>query len=246
MQITVISLFPAIFDALNYGVIGRARKSKLFEFNHINPRDYGIGAHRQVDDKPYGGGPGMVMMAEPLLQAIAAARAFQTPSLLVHLSPQGIPLNQNKVRELSEKTHLILLAGRYEGIDERVVELAVDEEISLGDYVVSAGDFPALMLIDAVVRLLPNVLGDSESLAAESFQDHLLDFPHYTRPEVVAGKRVPEVLLSGNHQAVLKWRQKQALIRTKLRRPDLLAKHSLTDEEKQWLRELGEKNVENY
>jgi tRNA (guanine37-N1)-methyltransferase len=222
-----------------YGVTGRAIKNGLVRLRVWNPRDFTEDRHRSVDDRPYGGGPGMVMMAEPLAKTIAAARREQVGGARVlYLSPQGRPLDHAAVCELAQREGLILLAGRYEGVDERLIETAVDEEWSLGDYVLSGGELPALVLIDAVVRQLPGVLGDEDSAAQESFVAGLLDCPHYTRPETYEGRQVPAVLLSGDHAAIRRWRLKQALGRTWLRRPDLIERMTLDDEQRRLLEEF--------
>ena len=227
MRVDVITLFPAMFDALTqHGVTGRAIQRGMLHLGLWNVRDYAHDRHRTVDDRPYGGGPGMVMQVQPLREAIHAATAADaTPVRVIYLSPQGRRLDQAGVRELAAVPRLILVAGRYEGVDERVLQADIDEEWSIGDYVLSGGELAAMVMIDAVARLLPGVLGHEDSAQQDSFADDglgLLDYPHYTRPEEVDGKRVPEVLLSGDHQAIARWRQKQALGRTWLRRPDLL------------------------
>ncbi len=224
VRFDVITLFPEMFDSISrFGVSARALERNLFELGLWNPRDYTKDRHRTVDDRPYGGGPGMVMMVEPLSAAIKAAKEVKdVPSRVIYLSPQGVPMNQQKVRELAQEEHLILLAGRYEGVDERLIELEVDEELSLGDYVLSGGEIGAMAIIDAVVRLIPGALGHEESAEQDSFSDELLDCPHYTRPEDYKGHKVPEVLLSGNHKAIREWRHQQAVERTRQRRPDLL------------------------
>ena len=225
----VVTLFPGMFDALTeHGITQRARSQRYFELVLWNPRDFAVNAYRSVDDRPYGGGPGMVMLAEPLSKALRAAKARQQScgvgqSRTVYLSPQGKRLDQSVVEELSAADGLVLLAGRYEGVDERLIELAIDDEVSVGDYVVSGGELPAMVLIDSIVRRIPGVLNDAESASQDSFVDGILDFPHYTRPEVVDGRPVPPVLLSGNHADIRRWRLKQALGRTWRRRPDLLA-----------------------
>jgi tRNA (guanine37-N1)-methyltransferase len=228
MNINIITLFPEMFNALNYGVIGRAIEKKIINLKYFNPRDYTHDKHRRVDDRPYGGGPGMVMMAQPLQDAILAAKrqcTGTTPrALTIHLTPQGKLLDQNKIKSLIGARPLILVAGRYEGIDERVIESQIDEEISIGDYVLSGGELAAMVMIDAIARLLPGVLGHEDSAQQDSFMDDLLDYPHYTRPEVFNGQKVPNVLLSGNHKQIENWRFKKALERTRLRRPDLLKK----------------------
>jgi tRNA (guanine37-N1)-methyltransferase len=229
----VISLFPEMFDAItNYGVTGRAIRNGLIEFHSWNPRDFTHDRHRTVDDRPYGGGPGMLMMVQPLRDAIAAARnAAGDDAHVVYLSPQGKRLTQSGVQQLSQHKRLILIAGRYEGIDERIIESEVDEEWSVGDYVLSGGELPAMTLIDAVARFVPGVLGHELSAEQDSFSDGLLDCPHYTRPERLDGESVPEVLLSGNHERIRQWRLAQSLERTWLRRPDLLTDLALTEEQ---------------
>lgn len=233
MWIGVISLFPEMFRAItDYGVTGRATKQDLLQLQCWNPRDFTHDKHRTVDDRPYGGGPGMLMMVQPLRDAIAAAReAAGAEAKVIYLSPQGRKLTQNGVAELASHKKLILVAGRYEGIDERVIQADIDEEWSVGDYVLSGGELPAMILIDAVSRLVPGVLGDIASAEQDSFTDGLLDHPHYTRPETMDGMAVPEVLLSGKHEEVRQWRLKQALGRTWSRRPELLHNLALTDEQ---------------
>lgn len=239
MRFDVITLFPEMVETVgHFGVTGRAVERGQVELVTWNPRDYTEDRHRTVDDRPYGGGPGMVMKYEPVARAIAAARAVAGPRSLVHLSPQGKPLDQATAQALAERPGLILLSGRYEGIDERLIEAEVDEEISIGDYVLSGGELAAMVLIDAVSRLLPGVLGASESAEEDSFVGGLLDYPHYTRPETVAGRAVPAVLLGGNHEQVRRWRLKQALGRTWLRRPELLDRLDLDEEQSILLREF--------
>ncbi|MGD9787392.1 MAG: tRNA (guanosine(37)-N1)-methyltransferase TrmD [Sulfuricellaceae bacterium] len=233
----VITLFPPMFEALTrHGITRRAAEDGLYSLHLWNPRDFASDNHRTVDDRPYGGGPGMVMMAEPLDKAIEAARSAQAEagvarSKVVYLSPQGRQLNHDVVMELIREPGLIFLAGRYEGIDERLLQRQVDEEISIGDYVLSGGELAAMVVIDAIVRHLPGALGDADSAVQDSFVSGLLDTPHYTRPEVYQGEAVPPVLLSGNHAQIDRWRLKQALGRTWRRRPDLLAARPLTKEE---------------
>ncbi|HQU14715.1 MAG: tRNA (guanosine(37)-N1)-methyltransferase TrmD [Chromatiales bacterium 21-64-14] len=224
MRIDVVTLFPEMVEAgTGCGITGRARERGLLELRVWNPRSYATDRHRSVDDRPYGGGPGMVMAVAPLQAAIRAARqAAGGPSRTLYLTPQGRRLDQQAVRELAARPGFILVAGRYEGVDERLVEREIDEEWSIGDYVLSGGEPAALVLIDAVTRLLPGALGDEDSARQDSFSDGLLDCPHYTRPEEVEGCRVPPVLLSGDHDAVRRWRRKQALGRTWRRRPELL------------------------
>ena len=239
MRFDLVTLFPEMFRALDaQGVTGRAVDRGLVELGFWNPRDYTRDLHRTVDDRPYGGGPGMVMKAEPLAAAIEDARAAAAPGTpVLCLSPQGRRLDQAGVRELAGRDGLILVAGRYEGIDERIIHRHVDEEWSIGDYVLSGGELAAMVLMDAVIRLLPGVLGDEDSAEQDSYMDGLLDCPHYTRPEVIDGRRVPSVLLSGNHEAIRRWRLQQALGRTWERRPDLLQKRELTAEEQALLDE---------
>jgi len=239
MRFDVVTLFPEMFRAMiGSGVTGRAFDRGQAELALWNPRDYTEDVHRTVDDRPYGGGPGMVMKIEPLLAAIEAARAAAPDAKVAYMSPQGRRLDQAAVGELARRDGMILIAGRYEGIDERIVERQVDEEWSIGDYVLSGGELPALVLMDAVIRLLPGVLGDAESAQQDSYMDGLLDCPHYTRPELFDGEAVPAVLLSGNHAAIRRWRLQQSLGRTWLRRPDLLQHRRLTDEEQNLLNEF--------
>jgi tRNA (guanine37-N1)-methyltransferase len=239
MQIAVVSLFPEMFAAVSeHGVTGRAVQQGLVGLSHINPRDYTTDRHRTVDDRPYGGGPGMLMKIDPLQQAIAAAReAAGVAVKVIYLSPQGRRLDHGKALELALEPGLILIAGRYEGVDERLIESEVDEELSIGDYVLSGGELAAMVVMDAVTRQLPGVLGHEQSAQEDSFADGLLDCPHYTRPEVFQDMPVPEILLSGDHAAIRRWRLKQALGRTQERRPDLLKSRALTPEEEQLLAE---------
>lgn len=225
-NIAVVSIFPEMFRALtDFGVTGRAISRGSITFQYVNPRDYSQDRQRTVDDRPYGGGPGMVMKAEPILAAIRAAKkALGGGAKVLYLSPSGKPLTSQRVLELAKMPKIVLLAGRYEGIDERVCQLEVDEELSLGDYVLSGGELPAMIVLDAIIRQIPGVLGHPDSVEQDSFSEAMrgqLDCPHYTRPEVVEGIRVPEVLLSGNHTAIQQWRAVQSLERTKIRRPDL-------------------------
>ncbi len=238
MRFDVISLFPEMFAAMRQGVTGRAIERGQVTLQLWNPRDYADDAHRTVDDRPYGGGPGMVMMVEPLRQAIQAARAAVPESRVLYLSPQGRSLDQAAVREMAAEPGLVLLAGRYEGVDERLIDAFVDEEWSIGDYVLSGGELPAMVLMDAVIRLLPGVLGHADSAEQDSYVDGLLDCPHYTRPEEIEGSAVPEVLTSGNHELIRRWRLQQALGRTWLRRPDLLEGRRLSSEEQVLLDEF--------
>lgn len=240
MWLGVVSLFPGMFDAVTeYGVTGRAVKKELLSLEFWNPRDFATDKHRTVDDRPYGGGPGMLMKVQPLRDAILAAKEKAGPDArVIYMSPQGRPLDQQGVRELSQRDRMVIVAGRYEGIDERVVETLIDEEWSIGDYVLSGGELAALTLIDSVSRLVPGVLGHEASAEEDSFSEGLLDCPHYTRPEQVDGLEVPEVLLSGNHEAIRRWRLQQSLGRTWLRRPDLLKKVDLDDERQALLEEF--------
>jgi len=248
MRIDVITLFPEMFQAITgHGITRRAIDADLFQLGLWNPRDFTQDRHRTVDDRPYGGGPGMVMRVEPLRSAIAAARqavdsATGRTCKTVYLSPQGKRIDQSLLVEASRAAGWIFLAGRYEGIDERVIESQVDEEWSIGDYVLSGGELAAMVIIDAMIRLIPGVLGHEDSAAQDSFANGLLDYPHYTRPEQVEGRAVPPVLLSGDHQAIARWRLKQALGRTWLRRPDLLEHLQLDANQKELLNEF----IENY
>lgn len=247
MWIGVISLFPDMFRAItDFGVTGRAVKRGLLEINLWNPRDFAHDKHRTVDDRPYGGGPGMLMMVQPLRDAIQAAKQAAGDDVkVIYLSPQGKELTQSGVAELAQHQKLILVAGRYEGIDERVIQTEIDEEWSIGDYVLSGGELPAMTLVDAVSRLVPGVLGDIASAEQDSFTDGLLDCPHYTRPENLDGVMVPDVLLSGNHEHIRRWRLKQSLGRTWQRRPELLNNLALTDEQAKLLAEyVQERNAE--
>ena len=233
MWIGIVSLFPEMIESIAAtGVLGRAISAGGLQLEVFNPRDHAVDKHATVDDRPYGGGPGMVLMVEPLMAAIKAAqaRAPQAPKVL-YLSPQGPRLDQQGVVALAAEQSLVLLAGRYEGIDERVVELCVDAELSIGDYILTGGELAAMVVVDAVCRYLPGTLGNSESLTQESHLDGLLDYPHYTRPETAGGLDVPPVLLSGDHRAIEDWRKRAALQRTWERRPDLLADRCLSDAE---------------
>jgi tRNA (guanine37-N1)-methyltransferase len=240
MKIALITLFPEMFEALtDYGISGRAVNQGLVEVSCFNPRDFTDDPHSTVDDRPYGGGPGMVMMIDPLRKAISAAKDWiQGEPLVVYLSPQGKVLQQSAVDQFAmQQRPLILIAGRYEGIDERLIELEVDQEWSIGDYVLSGGELPAMVLLDALIRKLPGALGHSESASQDSFAEGILDCPHYTRPDNYEGLDVPEVLLSGNHEKIRQWRLKQSLLKTKQRRPDLLDRLELDDEQKALLKD---------
>jgi tRNA (guanine37-N1)-methyltransferase len=240
MRIAVVSLFPQMIrEALNHGVIGRAQERGVFAVDCFDPRDYTRDAHRTVDDRPYGGGPGMVLMVEPVRSAVRAAAAQLPPgSRRVYLGADGRKFEQGMAREACRWPGLVLVAGRYEGLDERLIEHEIDEEWSIGDYVLSGGELPALVVIDAIVRLMPGALGSSESAQQESFSDGLVDWPHYTRPQALDGHAVPAVLASGDHAAIHRWRLQQALGRTWLRRPELLKLRGMSDEERELLEEF--------
>lgn len=243
MNFAIVTLFPEMFRAItDHGITSRAVKKGLVGLEYVNPRNFTRDVHRTVDDRPYGGGPGMLMLAEPLLAAIAQARQCLAgkgiqDARVVYVSPQGRRFDQQAARRFSRQAGMIFLCGRYEGIDERVIKLAVDEEWSIGDYVLSGGELPVMAMIDATVRLLPGVLGHKDSAAEDSFFEGLLDCPHYTRPEDFEGQAVPAVLLSGNHAAIRRWRLKQSLGRTWQRRPDLLEGRTLSREEEKLLQE---------
>tara|TARA_B100001109_G_scaffold255677_2_gene260069 strand:- start:1484 stop:2236 length:753 start_codon:yes stop_codon:yes gene_type:complete len=247
MWFGVISLFPEMFRALTeFGVSGRAVKQEKIQVECWNPRDFTHDNYQTVDDRPYGGGPGMLMKIQPLQDAIRAAKtAAGDGAKVIYLSPQGRKLDQNGVLELAQRDKLILVAGRYEGIDERLIQNEIDEEWSLGDFVLSGGELPAMTLMDAVIRLVPGVLGHDQSAQQDSFMDGLLDCPHYTRPEVYEGQAVPEVLLSGNHEKIRQWRLKQSLGRTWQRRPDLLDALELTNEQQRLLTEYLRENEDS-
>ncbi len=239
MRFDVITLFPELFEiATRHGVTGRAVQRGLVELTLRNPREYTHDRHRTVDDRPYGGGPGMVMMVQPLRDAIHAARTQAPDSRVIYLSPQGRRLDQAGAAELAARPGVILVAGRYEGVDQRLIDREVDEEWSIGDYVLSGGELAAMVMMDAVIRLLPGVLGHEQSAAQDSFAAGLLDHPHYTRPEEYEGVAVPPVLLQGDHAAIRRWRLKQALGRTWLERPDLLRDRTLTPEQTALLNEF--------
>jgi tRNA (guanine37-N1)-methyltransferase len=229
-------MFQSITD---YGVTGRAFKKGLLELECWNPRDFTLDKHRTIDDRPYGGGPGMLMKVQPLRDAIRAAKSAAGPEAkVIYLSPQGRTLDQCGVRQLVEREKMVLVAGRYEGIDERLLEAEIDEEWSLGDFVVSGGELPAMVMIDAVSRLVPGVLGHEDSASEDSFEEGLLDCPHYTRPELIDDQQVPDVLLSGNHEEIRRWRLKQQLGRTWQRRPELLDGRELNSEQQCLLEEF--------
>ncbi|MDF1832725.1 MAG: tRNA (guanosine(37)-N1)-methyltransferase TrmD [Porticoccaceae bacterium] len=246
MKIALVTLFPEMFEAVtDYGVTGRALSKGLVEVGFFNPRDYTTDRHHSVDDRPYGGGPGMVMTLEPLRESITRARDWiQGSCKVVYLSPQGQVLTHQAVVDFAgRRENLVLIAGRYEGIDERLLSLEVDEEWSIGDYVLSGGELPAMVLMDALLRQLPGVLGRQASAEEDSFVDGLLDCEHYTRPEVYKGMAVPEVLLSGNHERIRRWRLQRSLLRTQSRRPELLAALQLTEEQVAILAESSKEQV---
>lgn len=224
MKFDVITLFPELVQQVTqWGITERAHRSGLYQLNTCNPREFTHDVHQTVDDRPYGGGPGMVMKYQPLADALAhlQSQVAEKPHV-IYMSPQGKPLTQKRVNELAGMPHLVVIAGRYEGVDERFIESFVDEEISVGDYVLSGGELPAMTMIDAIVRQLPGALGHQDSAQQDSFMEGLLDCPHYTRPEEVGGKQVPAVLQSGNHAKIARWRRDQALTKTALQRPDML------------------------
>lgn len=237
----IVSLFPEMFSSLTgFGITGRAQERGLYELCCWNPRDFTEDRYRTVDDRPYGGGPGMVMLPGPLEKSIKAAQARQQESVgahgrVIYLSPQGRPLDHQRVLSLVSEPALVLLCGRYEGVDQRLIDRCVDEEISLGDFVLSGGELPAMVLLDAMIRQLPGALNDEDSAVEDSFVDGLLDCPHYTRPVEYEGVSVPAVLMSGNHAEIRRWRLQQSLGRTELRRPDLLAQRKLNKEENRLL-----------
>lgn len=248
LQFDCITLFPQMFNAIaEYGITRRAKEEGKWSLTLWNPRDFTTDNHRTVDDRPYGGGPGMVMLAEPLEKAIRAAqtRMPEVPARVIHLSPQGAKLDHRKVIELTRLPRIVLLCGRYEAVDERLIRRCVDEELSLGDFVLSGGELAAMAVIDAVVRQLPGVLNDAQSAMQDSFVNGLLDCPHYTRPEVYEGEAVPPVLLSGHHADIERWRLKQSLGRTWLRRPELLEGRALSAQEQKLLAEFRAEWQEN-
>ena len=244
MRVAVVSLFPEMFEALTaFGVSGRAVAGELIKLSLWNPRDFSTDRHRTVDDKPFGGGPGMLMKTEPLIATIKAARnglidAGAPAARTVYLSPQGKPLDQAKVIELAQLESLILVCGRYQGIDARVLEAEIDEEVSLGDFVLSGGELAAMALLDAVIRLQPGALGDEESAQLDSLANGLLHAPEYTRPQQFEGRNVPEVLLSGDHGAIARWREQQSLGVTWLKRPDLLESMELSQDQQELLEQF--------
>ncbi|MEC8082519.1 MAG: tRNA (guanosine(37)-N1)-methyltransferase TrmD [Pseudomonadota bacterium] len=239
MRIGVVTLFPEMFQAITqHGVTGRAVNSGIVEVDFFNPRSFAHDKHKTVDDRPYGGGPGMLMKVQPLKDAIEDAKQWVPNAKVIYLSPQGRTLTQEGVQQLAKEAEFILVAGRYEGVDERLIQSQVDEEWSIGDFVLSGGELPAMVLMDSVFRMVPGVLGKQASADEDSFADGLLDCPHYTRPEVLEGEPVPPVLLSGNHEAIRRWRLKQKLGRTWQRRPDLLQDLELDKEQQELLKEF--------
>jgi tRNA (guanine37-N1)-methyltransferase len=237
----IVSLFPELFQALHSGITGRALQDNLLKLDIWNPRDFALDKHKTVDARPYGGGPGMVMMAEPLQAAIQAAKkAAPEKPMVIYLSPQGRLFNQEAAEELAAKKSIILLAGRYEGIDERLIEQEVDEEWSIGDYVLTGGELAAMVMIDTMTRLIPGAVGDEESVSQDSLTSGLLKYPQYTRPETLSGVSVPNILLSGHHKQIHEWRLKASLGKTWLRRPDLIAQKALNEEELRLLSEFIE------
>ena len=254
MQLGIVTLFPAMFAAVTeYGISGRAVRSGLMNLELFNPRDYTTDKHRSVDDKPFGGGPGMLMKTEPLMASIAAARravekkhaAGADKTKVIYLSPQGKTLKQDSIIDLAQRESMVLLCGRYQGIDNRVLESEIDEEWSLGDFVISGGELAAMTLIDAMTRFQPGALGDEGSALEDSFSNGLLHSPEYTRPQSINGQDVPEVLLSGDHEAIRKWRLKQSLGATWLKRPDLLQAMSLENEQEELLEQFKQDYLQN-
>lgn len=243
MKVIVITLFPDMFKAITEnGITSRAVSESLIEIDLVNPRDFTVDKHQTVDDRPYGGGPGMVMRVEPLAasveSALASLKCAREEVEVIYLSPQGRQLTSTGVDELVQKKNLVMICGRYEGIDERFIEEFVDAEWSIGDYVLSGGELPAMVVLDALIRKLPGALGDKQSAEQDSFEDGLLDYPHYTRPEHVRDRDVPDVLMSGDHKKIRQWRLKQSLVRTRERRPDLLSQLELTEEQQRILEQL--------
>lgn len=241
MKFSVLTLFPEMFESvLGESIIGRALKKGIIETEYVNIRDFSEGNYRRVDDYPYGAGGGMVMQPMPIYKAYKSVCGDEKP-YVVYLSPQGNVFDQNKARELARMEHVVLLCGHYEGVDERIIEQIVDEEISVGDYVLTGGELPAMIVIDATARMLEGVLDSSETMEIESHYNNLLEYPQYTRPVEFMGRKVPEVLLSGHHKNIEAWRREQSLIRTKLKRPDLLKKADITPEEKEMLKKVRRK-----
>jgi tRNA (guanine37-N1)-methyltransferase len=239
MRFDILTLFPNMFSSpLQESILGKAIERGLIQIQTVNIRDFALDKHKVVDDTPYGGGQGMVMKVEPIARAIESVKSQNPSARTIYLTPQGKPFDQDSARKLSSQPHLVLLCGRYEGVDERVKDLFIDEEISIGDYVLTGGELAAMILIDAVSRLIPGVLGSDRSAEEDSFFNSLLEYPQYTRPFNFRGSNIPEVLLSGNHSAISLWRRKEALRRTSSRRPDLLTKANLSEEDKKLLEEI--------
>jgi len=246
MYFDILTLFPGFFEGpLSESILARARQNGIIGVRVVDIRDFTKDPHRVADDYPYGGGGGMVMKPEPIARAIDSLREETPEARVIFLTPQGAPLTQKKTRELAARKRLILLCGHYEGVDERIRLHWVDEEISIGDYVLTGGEIPALVVLDAVARMIPGVLGNESSIVNDSFYTGLLDFPHYTRPEVFQGYKVPEVLLSGHHKKIDEWRRRQALLRMNRVRPDLLERAPLTGEERRWLHEIAGRDTPN-
>ncbi len=241
MKFSVLTLFPEMFESvLGESIIGRAIKKGIIETEYVNIRDFSEGNYRRVDDYPYGAGGGMVMQPMPIYKAYQSVKGDEKP-YVIYMSPQGNVFNQQKARELAEKKHVVILCGHYEGVDERIIEEIVDEEISVGDYVLTGGELPAMIVIDATARMLEGVLDSNDTMEIESHYNGLLEYPQYTRPVEFMGRRVPEVLLSGHHKNIEDWRREQSLIRTKIKRPDLIKKAQLTDKEKEMLKKVRRK-----
>lgn len=235
MKFSVLTLFPEMLASLGESIIGRAIDKGIIETEYINIRDYSTDKHRRVDDYPYGAGGGMVMQPQPIYDAYKAVAGDSTPHV-IYMSPQGKTLSQEKAKQLSEKEHIVILCGHYEGVDERIIEEIVDEEISIGDYVLTGGELPAMVLIDCVSRMIEGVLDSQETASVESHYNGLLEYPQYTRPPEFMGREVPEILLSGHHANIEKWRREQSILRTAKKRPELIEKAPLTDKEKEWLK----------
>ena len=235
MKFCVITLFPEILESLKIGLLGKALSQQKIMLDSVNPRDFSTNKHGTVDDAPYGGGPGMLMQVDPLHQAVQKAKQTLPAAKVIYLSPQGKPFTQKAAIAMAQAEEIIFVSGRYEGIDQRFIDMDVDEEWSIGDYVLTGGEFAAMVMIDAIARLLPGVIGDHESITEDSLYHGLLKYPQYTRPEVYKGRGVPPVLLSGHHKNVEEWKKKQSLGTTWLKRPDLLAKIALTEKEQEYL-----------
>ena len=236
MKFDILTLFPEMFEPINQSILGRAQEKNIIDINVINIRDFSENKHKKVDDTPYGGGAGMVIMPDVVYRAYKSIDNIENAKV-IYMSPQGQTLNQAKVESLAKEDHLIILCGHYEGIDERVLEEIVTDYVSIGDYVLTGGELPAMVMVDAISRLVPGVLHNNVSAEFESFQDNLLEYPQYSRPEEWHGKKVPPVLMSGHHANIEKWRREQSILRTYERRPDLLEKSNLTEKEKKWLKD---------